>query len=450
VHDFKTDNLIGDVLQQDSREVRRRQPELFSATKQLVGLCKLTLAGWDEKYGFSPESVTEEVLDELVAHYDIELNGTRERVYELVPRILRDSMDVVNSREMDWNDQNWIPVVNRLPIPQADLLLVDEGQDLPRCKQEFARKSGKRVVLVGDINQAIYGFAGADTDSIPRMRKLLAGKGQEELTSLPLTVTYRCGKTIVQAAQQIVPGFEAHEDNDDGSVNHVSQETYATKAEDGDMVLCRVNAPLISEALRFIKDGRKAVVRGRDFGGSLIRFVEKMRANDVPHLLECVDTWYENECRAEAKKKHSSEAKLIALEDKRSCVHAFAEGSLTVKEVTDKMELVFAGKQCPTCGKTYAESTERCYNKSCKRPEPGEKYPVGPKLIMPKGVLFSSVHRAKGLEADRVFIITGKNAPMPHPMAKTKWQRQQEMNIKYIAITRAIDELYWVSDGAVQ
>jgi superfamily I DNA/RNA helicase len=51
------------------------------------------------------------------------------------------------------------------------------------------------------------------------------------------------------------------------------------------------------------------------------------------------------------------------------------------------------------------------------------------------GVTLSSVHRAKGTEADSVYII--RPDLMPHPMAKTAWQREQEMNLKYVAITRA-------------
>ncbi|KKK71001.1 hypothetical protein LCGC14_2918360, partial [marine sediment metagenome] len=55
------------------------------------------------------------------------------------------------------------------------------------------------------------------------------------------------------------------------------------------------------------------------------------------------------------------------------------------------------------------------------------------------------VHKAKGLEAKRVFILQPKGAEMPHKMAKSKWQIEQEWNCLYIAITRAIEELIYVS-----
>jgi len=59
-----------------------------------------------------------------------------------------------------------------------------------------------------------------------------------------------------------------------------------------------------------------------------------------------------------------------------------------------------------------------------------------------EGVVCSSVHRAKGLEADRVFII--RRDLMPHPMAQSPWELVQEKNLEYVAITRSKNELIFV------
>jgi superfamily I DNA/RNA helicase len=61
-----------------------------------------------------------------------------------------------------------------------------------------------------------------------------------------------------------------------------------------------------------------------------------------------------------------------------------------------------------------------------------------------QGIKLSSIHKAKGLEAHRVFLIEPPGATVPHPMAKTDWQKKQEWNLRYVAITRAIGELVYV------
>jgi superfamily I DNA/RNA helicase len=59
-------------------------------------------------------------------------------------------------------------------------------------------------------------------------------------------------------------------------------------------------------------------------------------------------------------------------------------------------------------------------------------------------VVLGTVHRTKGLEADRVWVL--KPELIPHPMAKAGWQQDQERNLAYVAVTRSKRELYWVGE----
>lgn len=441
------EELISRIMGKDLYELRRYDNALLQATNKLVALSKLSLFGWDENTGFDPDSIDEDDIQGLADYYDIDMNGSASKICDLVPKVLRLATDVDNNRTVDYNDQNWIPIVNNLSIPKSDLVLVDEAQDLPRCKQEFVRKFGRNIVCVGDVWQAIYGFAGADVSSIPRMEELLG-----VTKPFHLTETRRCAKVVVKEAQKIVADFKAHESNPEGFVGlgwydqgHTNY--YGKHAKDGDMCLCRVNGPLVSEALRFIKNGRKAVIRGRDFGKSLINFVNKLKASSVDDLVQKVEAWHDSEVKKESKKRFVNEAKLVNLADRKECILAFTEDAIDLQDVTNKISLVFSGKECPLCKQKYNEETERCQNKACKvEPDPsGGKWKVGPKLVNPEGVMFSSIHRAKGLEADRVFLLQPKGAEIPHPMAKTPWQKGQEMNLLYVAITRAKEELVYVS-----
>ena len=391
---WKTNNLLEDYLGRDLREVSKDRPVYVEAVIKLVGLCKQTLT-----------DPTVENLDALAGTFDVELNGDRDDVYEAVPEILERSRDMSNNNQIDFNDMIWLPVVNGLSCFVNDLLLVDEAQDLNRCQQALAMQCGRRLVLCGDPRQAIYGFAGADTDSIPRMVSFLE-ETNNGVVQLPLTVTRRCGKVIVEAAKQIVPDFGVHEDNPQGRILQMAFDKVLETIGNGDMVLCRVNAPLVGMAFKLIKMGIKANIKGRDIGEGLLSLIKRSKAVSVDGLLDWVDDFFQTESQRIAKRKNAEESALIALEDKKACILAFCEGAVNLGDVRDAIKAMFQDNSNT-------------------------------------GVLLSSVHRAKGLEANRVFILEGHL--MPHPMAKSAWQAEQEANIKYVAMTRAIEDLVWVA-----
>jgi superfamily I DNA/RNA helicase len=59
-----------------------------------------------------------------------------------------------------------------------------------------------------------------------------------------------------------------------------------------------------------------------------------------------------------------------------------------------------------------------------------------------KGILLSTIHKAKGLENDRIFFLCPEL--IPSRFATQPWQLEQEQNLKYVAITRAKAELIYV------
>jgi len=460
VNSYVVQDHVASLLGKDIRWVRQNKLTTLKATEELVGLCKMNLTLETDIDRDTQYSDLYERLSRLASHYGVELNGSQQEVFGLVPRVLE--LCKAPQGRIDYDDMIWLPVVLGLPLAQYDLLMVDEAQDLNRCQQALAKRAGKRLVLCGDSKQAIYGFAGADAESMPRMARELEvdvcptcrskgwigyGDGTKDCptcksdgvigrgcTTLPLTVTRRCGKAIVREANRIVSDFEAHEGNPEGRIGRASytgpkdapmngKETeghgitgdwstaanYAGFCADGDMVLCRVNAPLVSQCFRFLKAGRKANIQGRDIGAGLVSTVKKMEATSVVDLIARLDANYHREQAKELAKQNPDETRLIALQDRHDCLVCFTEGADTVEDVVRKIEQVFTDdKTCP-------------------------------------GIRLSSIHKAKGLEARRVFFLMPKGAECPHPMAKSAWQREQEMNLCYVAITRAIEELVYVS-----
>lgn len=435
INGFRVDNLLGAIIGRDLREVKKFQPELVPAVKELVKLCKVNLRGLKPTGGVMDNDYDwDSCLEDLTHYYDIDLGNHRSQIFDLVPKVLRRCLDIEKDKYIDFDDMPWLPIALNLPVYQYDLLLVDEAQDLNPCQHALCMKAGKRILFCGDEHQAIYGFTGADCDSMDSLYDHLSHTAQTCIT-LMLNVTRRCGKAIVGEAQKFVPEFEAHASNPEGKVSYAvykhadPNKSYHHLVEDGDMCVCRVNAPLVSQCFRFLKEGRKAYIQGRDIGTGLIKLIDKLMKDYIPlaeedepemtlagekcheilYLEDRLDEWKELEIQAENRKKNVSEPRIIAIQDKHLCLVTFLDGVDSVSEMRQKILDIFT------------DDTR-------------------------DGIRLSSVHKSKGLEANRVFILMPKGAEMPHPMARTAWAKKQELNLKYVAVTRAIHELIYVTE----
>lgn len=60
-------------------------------------------------------------------------------------------------------------------------------------------------------------------------------------------------------------------------------------------------------------------------------------------------------------------------------------------------------------------------------------------------VVLSTVHRAKGLEERRVFILRPDRLPLRW-QNQLEWQLEQEYNLKYVSLTRSLEALYFITD----
>jgi DNA helicase II / ATP-dependent DNA helicase PcrA len=427
-----TRRSIRDLLDQD--KVAKMLPPMAapavrSATLKLVGLCKNTLT----------EPTNENLLG-LAAEYGIELEESGKAIFSLVRMCLEKSKSDLTT--IDFDDMIYLPVVLGLAVEKFDVLFVDESQDLNRVQQELILMAGTRIVLVGDKHQAIYRFRGADAHSMDNMRRMLEETGRETKV-LPLTVTRRCPPAVVSLAQSIVPEFECTPElwqswlvwqqrieaarNAEENQEHALYELLANvPMELGEvvhgsslefmrshMVLCRTNAPLVSAAYGLIANNVPVKIQGREFGADLAKLIKRLASphDTVIELGTRMAEWRAKEqarLSADPTKAISNEAKLQVLADKCDCIDALCQGMETVQQVLDRIQLIFADVQVGT-DKT-------------------------------KFVLMSSVHRAKGLEAHIVHII--EPGLMPHPMATADDEIVQEMNLKYVAYTRAISELH--------
>lgn len=328
---------------------------------------------------------------------------------------------------VDFADMIYLPVRLGLVTPLYDLVVVDEAQDMNAAQLIIAQallKPGGRFVLVGDDRQAIYGFRGADSDSLDRLKGVL---GAQELT---LTTTFRCGMTIVREAQRLVPDIKAWGRAANGTVASLTVDEMYDIVQPGDFILSRLNAPLVSVTMSLLRVGRRARIEGRDIGQTLAALVRRLskfgRITAIrPWLLE-VDAWENREVARAIAKHVLSKADLVA--DQAATLRVLAERATFVSDVQDRIAHLFNDQ-----------------------------------ISADDYIICSSVHKAKGLEANRVFALRETfNLPVvcafcghrhyakcprcgcedytPLPSAA-----QEERNISYVAITRAKQSLYWVS-----
>ncbi|ABN86334.1 hypothetical protein BH02_4506 [Burkholderia pseudomallei] len=110
---------------------------------------------------------------------------------------LVDFDDLVIYGERLVSQHDWVLPLVRARFP---VLAVDEYQDLGlglhRIVKRLAFDGGVRLFAVGDADQSVYGFNGADS----RLLHELANRGDVELVRLEMN--YRCADEIIQASER--------------------------------------------------------------------------------------------------------------------------------------------------------------------------------------------------------------------------------------------------------
>jgi DNA helicase-2/ATP-dependent DNA helicase PcrA len=371
---------------------------IFPVISRITGLFKGNLIS----------DVSHQVVNDCVDQYGIEIGEEGESYFDEIVEgvsLCLDPSHVERLGKIDFDDMIWYPLVRNLPIPKVDYLLVDEYQDSNASQMELtirAKNSHGRVIAIGDPKQAIYGWRGAGTNGMEVFAERL------NATILPLSITYRCPRAVVQFINEQFPDipFEVWDQAIEGSVNTVTEEQMFKNVLPGDMVLCRLNAPLVAPAMRLLREGKKAIIKGKDIGKNLITMIHQIEKKFYPETIQeflaDMDEWVAKESLKLRTTQRHSQADL--LEDKAETLMAFAMGVDSVNEMKENITRIFADDV--------------------------------------EGVCFSSGHRAKGLQTDNTYILHPELFPFKR--AKTPEAKAQELNLRYVACTRSKVSLNFV------
>jgi DNA helicase-2/ATP-dependent DNA helicase PcrA len=404
IEENKVRNLV-DALNSDIAR------EYSAQVVKLVGYAK------GAGVGFFPDMPINsvQVWHDLADHFDVNgLDDTSEMedIVEVCQQVYRQSL--AQTDVIDFDDMILFPLIKNLRVKFGkDVIFLDEAQDLSRARQALARKFLKpsgRLVIVGDDRQAIYGFSGADAAALDNLVQSM------NATVLPLSITWRCPKAVVSLAQTIVPDIEAAPTAPEGVVStvHLQDEaawaSLASEFTPEDAILCRNTAPLISMAYKLIRAKIACKVEGRDIGKGLTALINRWKVKTTEALSARVEAYRQREVqKAQAR---NNDAKAEQVNDKCDTICEIiravnANGLHTVADVANFINDLFSDDV--------------------------------------KGVLtLATYHRAKGREWGNVYLFE-HHTRCPSKAARQDWQRLQEDNLAYVAITRAMRTLTFIS-----
>ena len=339
---------------------------------------------------------------------------TRHGIVVAEPMILLDAVLPVLQRGMetaqqtiDFNDMVWLPWAMGLKLQPFDYIFVDECQDLNRAQLEFILRcvgGDGRLLFVGDPHQAIFGFAGADNASVATITQRTGA------TELLLSICYRCPTSHIKLAAEVYAGIEAAPGAKRGEVISITQRQMAQHVKAGDMIICRCTAPLVAAALALVRAGVPAQVQGRDIGDEVINMLRgfgRLPGFRYESLLTYLERYREDRF-ALLLQRNAPGTAIEALHDRvNTLIEIYSNSSprpTILNDLIAYVEYLFAG---------------------------GEG-----------SIILTTIHRAKGLERERVFLLLPDL--LPHPSATQEWEKIQENNPKYVALTRAKSTLFLV------
>lgn len=368
------------------------------------------------RYIFSLQEIWNQIRINLLVDYKNDIqNICLDKDFDFYDRMIQDIKDIEyhwhkNSKlidsnkefQMDFTDMLYLPYIllDESDFPKYDVVFIDETQDQNVLQREltlrFVKPKFGRLISVGDEKQCIYQFSGSSVTNFRSLQQL------PNTTTLPLDITYRCSKKIVKEAQKVFSsGIVAAPNAKEGIVRNGDFE----EAQSGDFILCRNNLPLIEVFIKLLELGKKSSIKGKDFGEALCRLLEKIKYIDDLEILK--------------------EEKLQSLLDK-GIPHNIAINNPSYVNLLEKCAIIMRLYSIWKDVNTLKERISKIYTDENT-----------------DGIVLSTIHKSKGLEADRVFFLNSNLIPSQYAVSQEALY--SEYCLKFVAITRARNELIYCS-----
>lgn len=438
-------------------------PEAASYLSRLSGLARLELT----------DPTDASAVAELAGRYRLRSPAadSTEALNALVAELLERGAASGRTGSVDFTDMVYLPLRYDLPPPQYAFVCVDEAQDLSRLNLEFVMRlltAGARGLFVGDPYQAIYAFAGADARSLTRIAERTGA------TRLPLSVSYRCPVRHVTLARRFSPDTRPRRGAPTGTVTVLPAAALARSVQPGDLVMSRTNAPLISLAIEFASRGTACLVLGDDLASETIELARSL----FPHGR--LDEWRTVVDAAAATDARALEFRLLTDDSLARELDRSADRFQALRLALDALDRrwrprpqatastteergalpAWLGRWLPTLTRPTVDDLARVLAEllggatgavdgdADADPPSSSRSPVSHTARAPEPVVLATIHKAKGREAERVFLFNADQLGLTQGNAD---EDLSERNVLFVALTRAKRELVLVesSPGAV-
>lgn len=404
-------------------------------------------------------------LDSLFRFYNIQFRAEKDlsgfsphvikaRCVEVLQMALRRSIawafDASKNYVVDFDDLIYLPVLVRgVQFPQLEYIFVDEAQDLSRMRVSLIRKSLKpdgRVLAVGDRNQSIYGWSGSLPNSLDHLPHAFG-----QLAQFELPITWRCPRLHVAATMELArrqnqpvvllakPGAERGLleyrpglwQMDDPNSYSIAKNLFVG----GELVLARLTQPLKLLAWILGAIGIPHTSSAVNVGSRLLTFLKSK--------MDCKLPPFPSHDSAVSKKN------LSVLRQEISATIEPSTGGRNNRQSSSPMDpaKLLVAIIDRLMGANPSNKTLKVYD---LHKELLRLYPIivpgkSPSELMDVTHL-STVHKAKGLERNRAVFIQPWDCPFFFGGIEKaqEWERVQEANLIYVALTRAKREMVLV------
>ena len=384
---------------------------------------------------------------------------------------------------LNFTDMIWFPCIYNMRTPYSfrDIqnILVDEAQDINVLEQLLIKRFllnnlNTRFIFVGDKFQSIYAFAGADTHSIENIQK------SYNLKSLPLNICYRCPEKIINLAKEIVPSIECNKERKDlGEVYLVANSQLHRCIDKDSIIVGRFNSTL----LRIFRDltlKRKIPVKfmNKELVNTIINSI-KVTIDGLIIRYKTANIFYQpildiysekpylfegypyNKCIQDIKDR-----KFDLYRESKKYTLQYLQYAINEYKCLEKLKYTKVFDEKPICKNQLYLLTEEMkdlmdvissFIEEFNNFSTGLDNSIDGLITYISSFLrandyknvtiLSSIHKMKGGEGKNVLIYDYNRFPYTWE-DQTDAERQQEINLQYVAITRAKERLYLCLDDS--